>query len=171
MRAARLGASLIGLMLAMSGVLVAQVELDPRDEALLGEPQGRPLSGSELRQATEQVTSLMRCPTCQGLSVADSSAPSALAMRAKAEVLMAAGYSEEQVLEYFESSYGEFIRLAPRPRGFNLLVWIVPILGLGLGVLLVVMRMNSGRKEKKAPATADDGLEEYRERVRREVVG
>jgi cytochrome c-type biogenesis protein CcmH len=86
-------------------------------------------------------------------------------MRAKVERLLALGYSEEQVLAYFEASFGEFIRLAPRPEGFNLVVWIAPIVALALGVVLVAWRLRSARNARRA---ATD-LERFRERVRAEV--
>ena len=47
--------------------------------------------------------------------------------------LLAAGYDEEQILAYFERSYGEFVRLEPPLRGVNWLVWIAPVVGLLLG--------------------------------------
>ncbi len=156
--------------LLMSGGLVAQEDLDERSLQLLGNPAGPPLSGAALERATEEVTSLMRCPVCQGLSVNDSSTPSALAMRAKAEVLLASGYDREQVLTYFETSYGEFIRLAPKPRGFNLFVWIVPAVFLLLGGWLIWSRLKRG-PAKKDEMEVDAELEAYRERVRREVSG
>lgn len=144
----------------------AQEGLDPQSLEVLGPAAGSPRSGAELERVTEEVTSLMRCPVCQGLSVADSPTPSALAMKAKAEALLAAGYDSEQVLVYFETSYGEFIRLAPKARGFNLFVWLVPALFLLLGGWLIWRRV--GGKPSAVSAT-DPDLEAYRERVQREV--
>ena len=40
--------------------------------------------------------------------------------------LLAAGYDQEQILAYFERSYGEFVRLEPPLRGVNWLVWLAP---------------------------------------------
>lgn len=167
MNRGRIGIWMIVLLLA-SAVAGAQADLDERSLRLLGEPNGSPRSGAALERATEEVTSLMRCPVCQGLSVFDSGTPSALAMRAKAEVLLAAGYDEEQVLTYFETSYGEFIRLAPKPRGFNLFVWVVPAVFLLLGGWLILQRVRSKTAQEGA-VEADAELEAYRERVRREV--
>lgn len=139
--------------------------------ARIGEPRGRPLSGEELDRVTEEVSSLMRCPVCQGLSVADSPTPSALAMKAEVREFLAEGYTQSQILTYFEESYGEFIRLEPKPKGFNLLVWILPLAALLAGVLLVARRL----KRPAAPAASEettpggDGLDAYLERVRREV--
>ncbi len=180
------GLLVLALLVGWATQAPAQVTLEERDLALLGEPAGAPLTGSELEAATESVAAWMRCPVCQGLSVADSHTESALAMRDKARALLARGYSADQVLTYFESSYGEFIRLAPRPEGFNLVVWFMPALGLLVGIALVWSRLRRGRKEPVAAdpvdggraetdrvdaSTADGGddLTAYRERVRREA--
>ena len=81
----------------------------------------------------------------------------------------AAGSTEEQILLYFEASYGEFIRLEPKPTGFNLTVWIAPIVALLLGALVVAQRLRSKPSEPVAEAVADDDLAAYRDRVRQEI--
>lgn len=143
-------------------------ELGLEAAPLLEAPAGEPLTGERLDKRTEEVSSLMRCPVCQGLSVADSPTDSAQAMKAEARALLAAGYSGEQVLSYFERSYGEFIRLEPKPRGFNLFVWLAPLLAIVAGLALVLWRVRRGPTEATAPA-ADPELEAYRERVRSEL--
>ena len=139
-------------------------------------PAGSPLTGEELERRTTEIASRLRCPACQALSVADSPTDSSQAMRAEIRELLALGYSEDQVMRYFELSYGEFIRLEPKATGFNLLVWLAPIVALLAGAGLVVARIRAaraGRIERQAEAPAGDGVEidPYLERVRREVRG
>ncbi len=104
-------------------------------------PLGPPLSGAALDRATEEVASLMRCPVCQGLSVADSPASSAVDLKAEVRRQLALGYSRDQVLASFERSYGEFIRLEPKAQGFNWLVWLAPMIALVVGVLVIFFRL------------------------------
>lgn len=142
----------------------------------LPSPAGPPLSGAALEQATDELASTLRCPVCQGLSVADSPSESAQAMRAQVEQLLAEGYSPDQIVEYFERSYGEFVRLVPKARGFNLLVFLLPALGLAAGAALVVRTIRertANADESAAGGSEADGepLAEYRERVRRELSG
>lgn len=108
---------------------------DPR--TVVGPPRGAVRSGAALTAATEEVASLLRCPVCQGLSVADSPATMAQNMKGQVRDLLAQGYEREQVLAYFEHSYGEFVRLEPPLRGVNWLVWGAPLVGLAAGVGLV----------------------------------
>lgn len=175
-------AAVLVAMVAMVAMAVtgaeAQVEPVPepavRPERLIGEPEGPPLSGAELDTRTEELSSIIRCPVCQALSVNDSPSLSAIAMKEEVRDLLARGYTEDQVLRYFEQAYGEFIRLEPKARGFNLVVWLAPGLALVIGAALVV-----GRLRKKTPAVAataattvaGEDLDPYLERVRREVEG
>jgi cytochrome c-type biogenesis protein CcmH len=95
------------------------------------------------------VAGLLRCPVCQGLSVGDSPAGMAVKMKLQVRDLVAAGYDEEQILAYFERSYGEFVRLEPPMRGVNWLVWLAPLLGLAAGALVVGWALRAPR----APAS------------------
>lgn len=152
----------------------AQESLGADNLAILGQPHGQPISGDELDQRTEELTSRMRCPVCQGLSIAASDTAIAMAMKEEVRQFLAAGYTEEQVFGYFEASYGEFIRLEPKAKGFNLVVWIAPIIALLIGIGVVVHRLRE-RPAPRSPAPVaeqeerDPDLEAYRERVRREV--
>lgn len=117
-------------------------------------PLGPPLSGAALDRATEEVASQMRCPVCQGLSVADSPASSAVDLKAEVRRQVALGYTKEQVIASFERSYGEFIRLEPKAEGFNWLVWLAPMIALVAGALVIFFRLrplSTGR----SPATAE----------------
>lgn len=124
--------------------------VDP--SSIIGPPAGPALTGDALREKTREVASLLRCPVCQGLSVADSPSESALAMKDEVEALVAKGYDTEQILFYFESSYGEFIRLEPKVEGMNLFVWAAPGL-LVLGGLAMVLWVAAGRS-RAAPSVA-----------------
>lgn len=64
----------------------------------------------------------LRCPDCQGLSVADSPTRSAQEIRRQIDQLVADGATEDQVRAHFVARYGEWIRLAPSAS----VVWIIP---------------------------------------------
>jgi cytochrome c-type biogenesis protein CcmH len=114
------------------------------------------------------VAAQLRCVVCQSLSVADSPSETANQMRGIIRERLAAGESPAEVRAYFVEKYGEWILLAPPKSGFNLLVWVVPFAGLGLGLVLVavVLRRWSRNGPSGAPARVDPAL---RERIRREM--
>ena len=123
-------------------------------ESIVGPPRGQALSGPALDARTAEVASLLRCPVCQGLSVADSPAGMAQNMKHQVRELLAAGYDEEQILSYFEKSYGEFVRLEPPLRGVNWLVWLAPLAGLLVGGAIVVWALRAPRAARAEGAEA-----------------
>ena len=100
------------------------------------------LEDSILEARTAQVASQLRCPVCQGLSIQDSPSELSQQMRAVVKDQLRAGKTPEEVKAYFISKYGPWILLEPPPRGFNLLVYALPVLLVvaGLGVIFIAVR-------------------------------
>ncbi|MBU6494814.1 MAG: cytochrome c-type biogenesis protein CcmH [Acidobacteria bacterium] len=86
--------------------------------------------------------SLVKCPSCQDLSVAQSTSASSLAVRADITRLVHAGESDAQILTTLESSYGPSILLSPPTSGWGSLLWIGPlgVVSVLVGVLVTVRR-------------------------------
>jgi cytochrome c-type biogenesis protein CcmH len=76
---------------------------------------------SALEARTSSVAAQLRCPVCQGLSIQDSPSDLAQSMRAVVRDQLAAGKTPDEVKAYYVSKYGEWILLAPKPSGFNLI--------------------------------------------------
>jgi cytochrome c-type biogenesis protein CcmH len=117
----------------------------------------------------------LRCPMCQGLSIADSGSSAARAQMDKVRELVAAGRSDEQIRDYFTSRYGEWALLEPPASGMNLLVWLLPLVLLVGGGLAIARTMRravpvapaaAGTEEGKAPSD-DPYLEAVRAELRR----
>ena len=99
------------------------------------------LSGDALEQQTQEIAAGLRCPVCQGLSVADSRSEMAINMKAEVRDMLVRGYTREQIEAHFVRSYGEFVLLEPKFEGVNVLVWILPILALIAGAFLTRMKL------------------------------
>jgi cytochrome c-type biogenesis protein CcmH len=138
----------------------------PDAATFVGQPKGAPITGAQLDRRTNEVGSLVRCPVCQGMSVADSPSEMAVNMKAQVRELLARGYTEEQILEYFELSYGQFVLLRPKFEGVTAAVWVIPVIALLAGVGLTFFSLKKlGRKPAAAPV-----CDPYLSRVR-ELVG
>ncbi len=118
--------------------------------------------------AVHEVAAQLRCVVCQSLSVADSPSETAHQMKDIIREHLAAGETPEQVRAYFVEKYGTWILLSPPRQGFNLLVWVVPFAGLGLGLVLVLIVVRRWSRRPAAPAAPplDPAM---RARIRREM--
>lgn len=110
--------------------------------ALLGAQQ--PVTRDSVLEArTAAVAAQLRCPVCQGLSIQDSPSDLAQSMKAVVRDQLAAGKTPDEVKAYYVSKYGEWILLAPKPSGFNLVAYLVPVLvvvGGGIAIAIAVRR-------------------------------
>jgi cytochrome c-type biogenesis protein CcmH len=129
-------------MIAALMLLLVTATAAPDASMFVGPPQGQPLAGAALDAKTQEVASLLRCPVCQGMSVADSPSEMAVNMKHQVNDLLARGYTREQILDYFERSYGQFVLLKPKFQGVNTLVWVLPILAIAIGVVIVLRVIN-----------------------------
>jgi cytochrome c-type biogenesis protein CcmH len=155
---------MIAVLLAL---FLLQVKV-PDPSQFVGAPKGTPLSGTALEQRTHDVASLLRCPVCQGMSVADSPSTVALDMKEQVRELLARGYTQEQILNYFERSYGQFVLLKPKFRGVNALVWILPIVVLMAGAFLVMSTAKRLTTDHRPPTNEEPYIARVREMVDRE---
>ena len=128
-------------------------------------------SQEDLEQEVRQIASLLRCPVCQNLSVADSPSELAQEMRGLIKERLLKGESREEVVAYFVSKYGEWVLLAPPKRGFNLLAWILPFVAVlgGLGGIAILLRrwVRRGRERPLEEIVEIDPR--YRERLEQEL--
>ncbi len=140
---------------AQEPVITETVAVDPllEPEQLVGPPGATPPAAAALDTRAEEVAALLRCPVCQGLSVADSPATMAVNMKLQVREMLARGYTQDQILSYFELSYGEFVRLEPQLRGVNWLVWLAPVAGLLLGGVVVMRVLRA--QGSAAPVSAE----------------
>ncbi len=93
----------------------------------------------EFEARFRKLSNELRCPTCQGLSVKDSEAGFSNSIKDKIHELMKLGKTDKEIKEYFIERYGEWILRAPPKKGFNLVLWILPGAGIGIGLLWVMI--------------------------------
>jgi cytochrome c-type biogenesis protein CcmH len=110
-------------------------------------PQTPPLN---LSPQVYAIAKTLRCPVCQGESVASSSAGLAAEMRQIIAQKLAQGWSEAQIQQYFERIYGPFILYKPPFSGLNIWVWLSPLLALAVlgGSLFAYVRAARRRASK-----------------------
>ena len=86
---------------------------------------------------------------------------------------IAAGQSDQQILDGFVAKYGAVVLAAPTTHGFDLVAWIAPFAVFAaalLGTILLVRRW-SIRQDAERAAVADPAMDALREKIRRETGG
>jgi cytochrome c-type biogenesis protein CcmH len=106
---------------------------------------------SVLEARTREVSAVLRCPVCQGLSIQDSPSELSLQMKDVVRQQLRAGKSPEEVKAYFVSKYGEWILLEPKASGMNLLVYTLPIILVLGGAAFIWLNV---RKWSRQPSSA-----------------
>jgi cytochrome c-type biogenesis protein CcmH/NrfF len=89
----------------------------------------------------------VRCPSCTDVSVADSNATTAIAVRHQIESLVAAGSSDADIDQTLVSEYGQTILLVPPDAGGFPLIWVIPsVLGAATVVAVGVLFWRRSRE-------------------------
>ena len=160
MRALLFAALLAGPVLAQDPPEDWEVpDADPAELTELGPPGPAP-APDRIHELTQQVAAGLRCPVCQGMSVADSPAETALTMKSRVRDLVTAGYTEEQIQDFFVARYGEWVLMEPPAKGLNLIVWLAPGIAVGFGIAVIGATVAAWRKEPdEVPLPTDLGLQ------------
>jgi cytochrome c-type biogenesis protein CcmH len=110
-------------------------------------------AASEQQPTLPELERELICPTCHE-SLAVSSSPIADRMRSFIRARIAAGDTKSEIKSKLVDQFGESVLAAPPKRGFNLLAWLLPFAGLGIGaaVLAVLARRWSRQHEEAVPA-------------------
>ena len=97
------------------------------------------LSDPALEARARALSSQLRCMVCQNQSIDDSNAELARDLRLLVRERLKSGDSDEAVISYVVSRYGEFVLLNPRLRGETLLLWGAPIVLFLAGATAMVL--------------------------------
>ncbi len=89
--------------------------------------------------------SLVKCPSCEDLSVAQSNATSAVAVRNEIAQKVHEGESDNHILTSLEAAYGTSILLSPSTSGLGAILWLVPLLVL---VFIVAVAIRLARRRR-----------------------
>ena len=95
------------------------------------------LDDPALEQRARDISAKLRCLVCQNQSIDDSDAELARDLRVIVRERLVDGDSNEEVMDFVVSRYGEFVLLQPRMSARNMLLWGTPLIGLLLGGLTI----------------------------------
>lgn len=115
------------------------------------------LSDPALEARAREISAELRCMVCQNQSIDDSNADLARDLRLLVRDRLAAGDSDEEVIDYVVSRYGEFVLLKPRFSPHTWLLWGAPALLILLGAI-GLWRLAAVRRSADRPLSREEEL-------------
>ena len=127
------------LLLAAAFVLAAYPAFAVNPDEVLADPA--------LEARARALSAELRCMVCQNQSIDDSNAELARDLRLLVRERLKNGDSDEAVIDYVVSRYGEFVLLNPRLRGETLLLWGAPVVLFiaGAAAMVLFVRRRGGK--------------------------
>ena len=120
---------------------------------------GEALADPALEARARALSAELRCMVCQNQSIDLSDAELARDLRVLVRERIEAGDSDEQVLDYVVSRYGEFVLLKPRLNLRNALLWGTPMLLLLAGVTVLIVSQRSRRRSAPQRLSEEEAAE------------
>jgi cytochrome c-type biogenesis protein CcmH len=112
---------------------------------------------ADQEQRIRQLEEKLRCLVCQNQTLADSNAELAGDLRKQVREQVAAGRSDQQIIDYLVQRYGDFVLYEPPFKATTALLWIGPFaLLLGAGAFLVVVLRRRRDAPEELALTPDD---------------
>ncbi|TIT00879.1 cytochrome c-type biogenesis protein [Mesorhizobium sp.] len=142
--------SLASLILLLT-LLFAGAALAVKPDEVLADPA--------LEARARTLSEELRCMVCQNQSIDESDADLARDLRVLVRQRLVAGDTDQQVMDYIVSRYGEFVLLKPRFSLRNALLWGTPVLLLLAGGIFIVLTARSRRSTATHALTAEEQAE------------
>jgi cytochrome c-type biogenesis protein CcmH len=125
-----------------------------------------------LQKRANDLYDRIMCPICPGQTIAQSSNETSTQMRDLVLKKLRQGETEEQILQYFESRYGERAMAMPNKRGLNLILWFLPFLFVVLLIIVIyylIRHWSAKGPGETVPPVEEAKLAEYEERLEKEL--
>jgi cytochrome c-type biogenesis protein CcmH len=114
------------------------------------------LADPALEARARQVGAELACVVCQGENIDESGAEIAADMRVLVRQRIMQGETNDQILAYMVSRYGDFVRLNPRFIPSTYVLWLGPFIVLLVGAIVVAHRLRQKNVGNPPPLTAEE---------------
>ena len=153
------------LMIALTSVALAQDGTPPPPTP----PVRRDVTADDVNNIAKQ----MYCPVCENEPLDACRTAACQQWRAQIGQMLAEGQTEQQIKDYFVARYGARVLAQPPAEGTSLLLYILPILGVIVGVVIIVWLLRRfrarGAAESAAATPTSISGDEYVDRVEQDL--
>ena len=98
-------------------------------------------SQDDLERRVAALSKDLRCLVCQNQSLIDSQAELAIDLKNQVREKLAAGMSEQEVIDFLVARYGDFVLYRPPMKATTWLLWFGPLLLLAGGLAVLVVKL------------------------------
>lgn len=113
------------------------------------------------------------CPVCENIPLDVCPTTACAQWRDLIREKLAAGWSKDQIKQYFVDQYGDRVLPAPPRRGLHWLVYILPLVSFAAGVWIVVRIFSRMRSPAASASAAEPAIsapsDDYLARVEAEL--
>lgn len=117
--------------------------------AAVGDPNER-LPDPAKEAMAREIGRELRCLVCQNQSIEDSDAQLARDLRRLVRERVAAGEDSAAVIRFVHERYGDFVLLRPPLTAATALLWAMPVLALGGGLVVIFLKRRRALAEAAA---------------------
>ena len=122
------------LLILLAMLPVAAFSVEPQNLPTSALKEALPVSDDPaIEQRMVNLAEDLRCLVCQNESLAGSHAELAEDLRKEIREQMKAGKSDKEVIDYLTNRYGDFVLYRPPFKPVTYLLWLGPLLFLGIG--------------------------------------
>ena len=104
----------------------------------------------EEHQRYQHLIDEMRCPKCQNQNLSGSDSPIAQDLRREIHRMLEQNHSDQEIIDFMVARYGEYVLYRPPLQRSTLVLWGLPLLLLGVGVILLLIIART-RRPGRAP--------------------
>ena len=95
-----------------------------------------------------------RCPKCLNTNLSGSDAPIAQDLRRSVYRLVRDGHTDQDVRDFLQQRYGDFVLYKPPFSGRTAFIWLIPIGLLLLGMAVLFALQSRGRRQQAVALSA-----------------
>lgn len=119
-----------------------------------GEPEEPPTADEITDDEVNTIAERLYCPVCENVPLDVCGTQACADWRDEIRAMLAEGRSREEIENYFSERYGRRVLATPDPRGIDALVWVLPPLGVIVGIVVLVFALR-----RMAPGALSVGAE------------
>jgi cytochrome c-type biogenesis protein CcmH len=112
-----------------------------------------PVSSASAR--ISRLDSIVKCPACEDLSIAQSNAPTSVTLRNEVAAWVHAGWTDQRIEQTIVDRYGQSGLLLPSASGVDALLYVVPLAAIGAAA--VCLGWFLWRRQRQQAATPAGG--------------